>query len=202
MTVGKINIVPNVYKIKHKEKTVLLVSVQFIDWFKSILHMILAYMHSLVSWYINAGWLIYQLTCACTCPKYSYIYFRVTVKKKQGITKTPSKISFDSSLIFSKPKTAFFSEFKGRLIFLSVQSMFKMSLPESDLDMARWEVQWFQLREKDLRTSQNRHQHHQLSCKTPKKFHLKSLNPGLVRIILKFFEKCNAILRSLKIYVS
>ena len=31
MTVGKINIVPNVYKIKHKEKTVLLVSVQFID---------------------------------------------------------------------------------------------------------------------------------------------------------------------------
>ena len=103
--------------------------------------MILAYMHSLVSWYINAGWLIYQLTCACTCPKYSYIYFRVTVKKKQGITKTPSKISFDSSLIFSKPKTAFFSEFKGRLIFLSVQSMFKMSLPVSDLDMARWEVQ-------------------------------------------------------------
>ena len=24
-------------------------------------------MYSLVSWYIKAGWLIYQLTCACTC---------------------------------------------------------------------------------------------------------------------------------------
>ena len=38
---------------------------------KQLLRIILAHIHSLVSWYINVGWLIYQLTCACTCPKFS-----------------------------------------------------------------------------------------------------------------------------------
>ena len=48
MTVGKFNRVPNVYKIKHKEKQCCLF--QF-----------------------SAGWLIYQLTCVCTCPEFSLV---------------------------------------------------------------------------------------------------------------------------------